>query len=132
VFNACTNPNLIPQWWGPKEFTTAVDVMDVKFGGVWRYVQHGPYGNKFAFRGVYLTVTPPERLAYTFEFEGMPSHVMLETALFEEQNGKTTMTVIDLFQTVDDRDGALQTGMKEGAAESADRFAQLLQKLKGD
>ena len=57
---------------------------------------------------------------------------MLETALFEEQSGKTTMTVLDLFQTVDDRDSALQKGMKEGAAESADRFAQLLQKLKGD
>lgn len=57
---------------------------------------------------------------------------MLETAVFEEQSGKTTMTVLALFQTVDDRDGALQKGMKEGAAESADRFAQLLQKLKDD
>ena len=56
---------------------------------------------------------------------------MLETALFEEQSGKKTMTILDLFQTIDDHDGALQKGMKEGAAESADRFAQLLQKLRG-
>jgi uncharacterized protein YndB with AHSA1/START domain len=132
VFKACTDPNLIPQWWGPKEYTTAVDEMDVRFGGIWRYVQRGPEGNEFAFKGVYHTVTPPERLAYTFEFEGMPAHVMLETAMFEEQSGKTTMTVIDVFQTVEDRDGALDSGMKEGATESMDRFAQLLQKLKGD
>lgn len=69
VFKACTDPNLIPQWWGPKEFTTTVDVMEFRFGGVWRYVQRGPDGNEFAFKGVYHTVTPPERLAYTFEFE---------------------------------------------------------------
>ncbi len=75
---------------------------------------------------------PPERLAYTFEFEGMSAHVMLETAIFEEQDGKTTMTVIDVFQTVEDRNMSLQSGMKEGATESADRFAEVLQKLTSD
>ena len=132
VFKKCTDPNLIKQWRGPNEYSTAVDEMDVRFGGVWRYVQRGPDGNEFAFKGVYHTVMPPERLAYTFKFEGMPSHVMFETAMFEEQDGKTTMTVIDVFQTVEDRDEALQSGMKDGATESMDRFAKLLQKLKGD
>ncbi len=97
VFKACTDSNLIPQWWGPKEYDTSVDAMDVRPGGVWRYVQRGPDG-EFAFKGVYHTVMPPERLVYTFEFEGMPGHVMLETVTFEEQNGKTKMTVADVFQ----------------------------------
>jgi uncharacterized protein YndB with AHSA1/START domain len=103
--------------------------MDVRFGGVWRYVQRGPDGNEFVFKGVYLTVMPPKQLVYTFEFEDMPGHVMLETAVFEERHGKTTMTVIDVFQTVEDRDGSLASGMKEGATESMNRFAELLQKL---
>jgi uncharacterized protein YndB with AHSA1/START domain len=73
---------------------------------------------------------PPERLIYTFEFEGMPDHVMLEIVTFEEQGERTMMTVIDVFQTVEDREGALQTGMQERAAESGERFAELLCKLK--
>lgn len=129
VFKACTDPNLIPQWWGPKEYDTSVDAMDVRPGGVWRYVQRGPDG-ELAFKGVYHTVMPPERLVCTFEGEGMPGHVMLETVTFEEQDGKTKMTVADVFQTVEDRDGALQSGMKEGAIESGDRFAELLRKMK--
>jgi uncharacterized protein YndB with AHSA1/START domain len=71
---------------------------------------------------------PPERLVYTFEFEGMPDHVMLEIVTFEEQGERTKMTVIDVFQTVEDREGALQTGMQGRAAESG--FAELLRKLK--
>ncbi len=130
VFKTYKDPNLVPQWWGPKEFTTTVDEMDVRFGGVWRYVQRGPDGNEFVFKGVYHTVIPPEQLAYTFEWEGMPGHLMLETAIFEEQDGKTLVTVTDVFQTVEDRDGALQSGMNEGATESMDRFAELLQNVK--
>jgi hypothetical protein len=49
MFKTCTDPNLIKQWWGPNESSTAVDEMDVRFGGVWRYVQRGPDGNEFAF-----------------------------------------------------------------------------------
>ncbi len=130
VWKACTDPKLIPQWWGPHGYTTTVETMDVRPGGAWRYIQRGPGGGESAFRGVYKTVMPPERLVYTFEWEGMLGHTMLETATFEEQDDTTKMTVTDEFQTVGDRDEALLTGMEVGAIESGDRFAALLNKLK--
>src|SRR4051794_32418110 len=129
VFKAYTDPAFVPQWWGPKSMTTIVDKMDVKFGGIWRYVQRKPDGSEYGFRGVYHAIVPNERLVFTFEFEGMPGHVMLETLAFEEHNGKTKMTDSSVFQSVEDRDGMLQSGMEGGAAESLDRFAMLLKAL---
>ncbi len=70
---------------------------------------------------------PPERLVYTFEFEGWPGHIMLETVTFEEHDGKTKLTDKSVFQTVEDRDGMLKSGMQEGAAKTMDRFTELLE-----
>ena len=78
---------------------------------------------------MYHEIVAPERLVYTFEFEGMPGRVLLETVTFEEQGGKTKLTDKSVFQTVEDRDGMLQSGMEEGAAESMDRFVELLAKV---
>jgi len=128
VFKASLDPNLIPQWWGPKRYTTTVEKMDVKPGGVWRFIQRDQEGNKYAFNGVYREIVSPEREVHTFEFEGMPGHVMLETSTFEEFEGKTKLTVSDLFQTVEDRDGMFNSGMKEGATESMERLEELLKK----
>ena len=130
VFKAYTDPNLIPQWWGPRNLTTTVDKMDVRPGGAWRFVQRGPDDSEYAFSGVYREIVPPERLVDTFEFEGMPGHVLLETVTFEEQDGKTKLVVTSLFQTVEDRDGMLKSGMEEGAAETMDRLEEYMEKEK--
>ncbi|MHB8118993.1 MAG: SRPBCC domain-containing protein [Methanothrix sp.] len=82
------------------------------------------------FTGVYREIVPPEREVHTFEFEGMPGHVILETSTLEEFEGKTKLTVTDLFQTVEDRDGMINSRMKEGATESMDRLEALLKKQK--
>jgi len=129
VFKASTDPNLIPQWWGPKRFATTVEKMEVKPGGVWRFIQLDQDGNKYAFNGAYREIVPPEREVHTFEFEGMPGHVILETSTLEEFEGKTKLTVTDLFQSVEDRDGMFNSGMKEGSTESMDRLEKLLKKL---
>jgi uncharacterized protein YndB with AHSA1/START domain len=129
VFRAYTEPDLVPKWWGPRRLTTTVEEMDVAPGSVWRYLQHDAEGNEYAFHGRYREIQAPERLVYTFEFEGMMGHVLLETATFEARDGKTKLTVTDLFDTVEDRDGMLQSGMEEGASESCDRLAELLTAL---
>jgi len=127
VFNAMTDPKLIPQWWGLRNLTTTVDKMDVRAGGLWRYIQHDQQGNEFAFHGVYHSITAPERVVDTFEFEGMPGHVVLETMILEAQaEGTTRLTVSSIFQSVADRDGMLSSGMDEGANESYDRLDELL------
>ena len=126
VFKAITDPAAIPQWWGPRRFTTVVDEMDVRPGGKWRYVQHDAEGNEFAFHGTYQEVVPPERLSYTFEWEGLPGHISLETITLEERNGKTTSVDVVRFDSKEDRDGMLQSGMTSGASESMDRLEEYL------
>ena len=130
VFTAMTDPKLIPQWWGQRNYTTIVDRMDVQAGGLWRYVQRDQQGNEFAFHGVYHSITAPERVVNTFEFEGIPGHVILETMTLEAQaDGTTKVTVASVFQSVADRDGMLSSGMEEGANESYDRLDELLATL---
>lgn len=126
VFEVYTDPRAIPNWWGPRRLTTTVDRMDVRPGGAWRFVQRDAGGNEFAFHGVYHDVVPPERLVQTFEFEGMPGQVVLETATFEDLGGRTRLTTTSVFQTVEERDGMVASGMEEGAVESMDRLEELL------
>ncbi len=129
VFKALTDPDLIPQWWGPRYLNTTIDQLDLKKGGIWRFVQHDAEGNEYAFHGVYHTVEAPERLVYTFEFEGMPGHVLLETAVLEDIDGRTSLTQQSVFQSVQDRDGMVQSGMEKGVADGHDRMVELFQKI---
>lgn len=126
VFKAFTDPTLIPQWWGPRLYTTSVDKLEVRMGGLWRFVQRGADGSEYGFRGVFHEVKSPERLVYTFEWEGMPGHILLETIELEEHDGKTRVIDSSVFQSVEDRDGMLQSGMEGGATESWERLDELL------
>ena len=95
-------------------------------GGRWRFVEREAEGNEYGFHGVYHDLQAPERIVYTFEYEGMPGHVLLETIVLEDQDGRTLMTDTSVFQSVADRDGMLQSGMESGAAESFDRLDDFL------
>lgn len=130
VFKAMTEPQLLAQWWGMRNTVTTVDKMETKHGGRWRFVDHDAEGNEYAFRGVYHEVSSPERLVYTFEFEGMPGHVLLETITFEEKDGKTVITDSSVFQSVEARDGMIEAGMESGAAESFEMLDELLVAMK--
>jgi uncharacterized protein YndB with AHSA1/START domain len=129
VFKSWTDPESIPEWWGPSRFTTSVDKMEVRKGGIWRYIQRDSNTNEYVFNGVYHDVVSPERLVHTFEFEGMPGQIGLVTVTFEDEpEGKTKFTETSLYPSVEAREGVLQSGMAEGATELMDRFAELLAK----
>ncbi|MGB7969153.1 MAG: SRPBCC family protein [Methanobacterium sp.] len=129
VWKIYTDPKLLSKWWGPKMLETNIEQMEVKTGGSWRVVQKDTEGNEFAFHGVYHDVKP-YNLTRTMEWEGMPGHVLLETVKMEEINGKTKVTDINVFQSVEDRDGMVETGMKRGVDESYERFVMLLKEFK--
>jgi uncharacterized protein YndB with AHSA1/START domain len=100
--------------------------MEVKKGGVWRFLQRDADGKEHAFNGVYHEITPSQRLVHTFEYEGTPGEVLLETVTFEERGGKTTLRDQAVFQSVANRDRMLEDGMQEGAVETMDRLERLL------
>ncbi|MGB8232388.1 MAG: SRPBCC family protein [Methanobacterium sp.] len=128
VWKIITDPKLVPRWWGPKMLKNNVEKMEIKTGGSWRIVQQDPEGNKFIFHGVYHDVKPYQ-VTRTMEWEGMPGHVLLESVKMEEIDGKTKVTNNTVFQSVEDRDGMVETGMKGGVDESYDRFNELLKEI---
>ena len=126
VFAAMTDPDAIPKWWGPRDETTTAESMDVRPGGFWRFVSRDSQGTEYAFHGYFHEVMAPERLVYTFEYEGTPGHVVLETITLEDLGGRTRVTDRSVFQTVEDRDAMVRSGMESGATESMERLAELL------
>ena len=131
VFAVYTDPQLIPEWWGPRETTTAVDRMDVRTGGSWRFLVRDADGSESGFHGSYREVTPPDRIVQTFEWEGMPGHVSVETAVFEDLGDRTKVTTTTLFHTTEERDGMLQSGMERGMNETFARLDALLARQSG-
>jgi uncharacterized protein YndB with AHSA1/START domain len=129
VWAVYTDPALIPEWWGPRGTTTIVDHMDVRPGGSWRFVGRDCDGVESAFRGTYREVSPPERIVQTFEWEGMPGHVSVETAVFEDLGEQTKVTTTSLFHTTEERDGMLHSGMERGLDETYARLDELLARL---
>jgi uncharacterized protein YndB with AHSA1/START domain len=126
VFRAFTDPDAVRQWWGLDSSETVVDLLEARPGGRWRFVERDGKGGEDAFHGVYHDLQAPERIVYTFEYEGMPGHVLLETVVLEDQDGRRLMTDTSVFQSVADRDGMLQSGMESGAAESYARLDRYL------
>ena len=128
VFRAMTDPTLLAKWWGPRRYRTVVDTMDVRPGGKWRMRNIGADG-EHAFRGEFREVTPPERVVWTFEYEPLPGHISVETMTLTEREGRTLLTVHDVFSSKEDLDGMLQSGMESGMAESYDRLDDLITEL---
>jgi uncharacterized protein YndB with AHSA1/START domain len=126
VFEAHTSCEHMKHWWGPRRYEITACDMDFRPGGAWRIVQRGPDGDEHAFRGQFREILPPERIVWTFEYEGFPGHVSVETLTLEDIGGKTRLTTRSVFDSVEDRDAMLQSGMEEGAAETWDRLEAYL------
>jgi uncharacterized protein YndB with AHSA1/START domain len=125
VFRAYTDPKLLSQWMGPRKYKMTIDQMDVRHGGRWHFTHIDTDGTKYGFHGEYREIVPPERIVQTWNFEGMPGE-SLQTALFQEHNGRTTVKSIVKFQKKEDRDGMLASNMESGLNESYDRLDELL------
>jgi uncharacterized protein YndB with AHSA1/START domain len=98
VFDAWTNPRHVVHWWGPDGFTNTIHEMDVRPGGVWRFVMHGPDGIDYRNRIVFVEVVRPERLVYRHEPENGGEDVSFDvTVTFAEQGAKTSLTMRMLF-----------------------------------
>jgi uncharacterized protein YndB with AHSA1/START domain len=129
VFEAHAKCEHLRRWWGPRGHAISECRMEFRPGGAWRIVQRTPTGQEHAFRGQYREIVAPERIVWTFEYEGLPGHVCVETLSFEEKDGVTTLTSTSVFDSVEDRNGLLQGGMESGATESMERLGELLEEL---
>jgi uncharacterized protein YndB with AHSA1/START domain len=125
VWRAFTEPELLAQWWG-RGNKLVIERMEVERGGHWRVVEHGPDG-VHGFEGRFREVTPQDRIARTFEWDGMPGYTILETAeFFDAGEGRTRVVSTSLFFTPEERDGMLHSGMEGGMAQSYAALDRLL------
>ena len=121
VWRAYTEPALVAQWWG-RGHRLVIERLELQRGGHWRWVEHGPNG-VYGFEGRYREVTPPTRFVRSFEWDGMPAHVTIETVTLEDLGDEGTRIVIVMqMHTPEERDGFLQSGMQQGMDAA---FAQL-------
>ena len=128
VFEAFTNPEHVPRWFGPRGWSVPVCEIDLRPGGAWRYVLRGPNGEDMGMSGVYQEIAPPDRVVTTESFDDYPGE-SLNTLTLTEEDGKTRYTVTVLYADKETRDAVLASGMSEGAAETLERLAEHLGSL---
>ena len=98
VFSAWTNPELLKRWWGPRGFTNTFHEFDLKPGGKWRFVMHGPDGGNYANESVFVEINAPEKIILNHISH---PHFQL-TATFEEVSKEKTKLIFEqVFETVE-------------------------------
>ena len=128
VFRAYTEPELVAQWMGPHGLEMEIVEYDARPGGSYRYIHRDNEGNEYRFHGVFHTVTGSETLIQTFEWEGAPGQVSLDSAKFEDLGGRTRLRLHSVFPTVEARDAAVASGMSRGITDSMERLDTVLAK----
>lgn len=119
VWEVWTNPEHIKHWWGPNGFTNTIHEMDVRPGGIWNYIMHGPDGTNYSNKSVYKEVVKPEKIIY----DHISSPKFQFTALFIEQGNKTIVTIQMLFASRKDKQMVVADfGVDEGLKQNANRF----------
>ena len=129
VYRALTEPDLLVQWLGPRKYTMTIERYDLRDGGTYRYIHADDAGNAYVFHGVFHGDPSPDGMVQTFEFEGAPGNVSMDTLTLEEHDGKTTVRSNSVYQSVEARDAMVQSGMAEGMNEGYDRLDEVLAKL---
>lgn len=130
LFRAYTEPDLLKQWLGPAKYEMVVDRYEVRDGGRWRYVHRDGDGNEYGFHGVFHGDPTPDVMTQTFEFEGAPGHVSLDTLVLEDVGGRTLARTRSVFQTLEARDAMVAAGMAQGVDEGYGRLDDLLARMR--
>ena len=128
VFAAWTDPHQASVWWAPQDCTPLSCEMDVRPGGVWRFVMHGPDGVDYKNKIVFVEVVKPERLTYRHAGEEVHDEVKFHTTVtFADRDGKTELTLRMVFATPEERDHVVETyGAIEGGRQTLERLAEHL------
>jgi len=127
VYRAHSDSELVKQWLGPRGYVMDIETYDVRTGGRYRYIHRTPDGVEFAFRGSFHSVTENAQIVQTFEFEGYPGVVSIETLDLEDLgDGRSRARVHAVYPTIEARDGMIASGMEGGLTEGYEQLDELL------
>jgi len=127
VYRAHQDPELVTRWLGPHGYEMTIEVWDLRTGGRYRYEHVGDDGERYAFNGVFHSAVPGERIVQTFEYEGVPGVVALESMTFEDlPGGRSRLSGRSVFPTQEARDDMVASGMETGVVEGFERLDDVL------
>jgi uncharacterized protein YndB with AHSA1/START domain len=130
VFRAHKDPDLVQQWLGPRGYEMEIESYDFKTGGRFRFIHRNPEGEEYAFNGVYHVVRENEFAIQTFEFEGYPDVVSIESLIFEDLgDGRSRVRGHSTYPSLEARDGMVSSGMESGMSEGYERLDEVLTML---
>jgi uncharacterized protein YndB with AHSA1/START domain len=125
VYKAWTTPELIKRWWAGNRGVVTVAAVDLRVGGMWRYVMVTEGGFEVAFHGEYREIIPNERIVCTEVYEAMPGEGVVQTATFTEAGGRTTFKLLVDAGSKEVRDAIINSGMESGMQEGYDLLEQI-------
>jgi uncharacterized protein YndB with AHSA1/START domain len=137
VYRAWTTPELIKRWWSGERGEVTTAEVDLRVGGIWRYVMVANGGFEVAFHGEFREIVPNERIVSTEVFEGMADAVgpqeelaPVNTVTFAEADGRTILTILTECLSREMRDVIIDSGMEAGMQESMDRLERVANSLR--
>jgi uncharacterized protein YndB with AHSA1/START domain len=125
VYEAYTTPDLVKRWWSGQRGEVTLAEIDLRVGGMWRYVMVAQGGFEVGFHGEYREIVPNERIVSTEVYEGMPDGEAVDTVTFSEADGLTTLTILVQHTLKEHRDAHINSGMEAGMQESMDALEQV-------
>jgi uncharacterized protein YndB with AHSA1/START domain len=130
VFRAHKEPELFKRWLGPRGYEMDLQEFDFTTGGGYRYIHRDGEGGEYAFRGVFHVVRDNEFAIQTFEFEGFPDVVSIESITFEPlEGGRSRLVGHAVYPTLEARDGMVSSGMEEGMVDGYDQLEEVIATL---
>jgi uncharacterized protein YndB with AHSA1/START domain len=128
VYRAWTTPELVKRWWSGRQGEVTIAEIDLRVGGVWRYVMVADGGFEVAFHGEYREIVPDERIVTTqvYEVPGAPEgEGVLNIVTFTEVDGRTTLTLLVQTTSKEERDATMSSGMEVGMQEQMELLEQV-------
>ena len=130
VYRSHADPDLVEQWLGPHGYTTEIDHWHLRTGGSYRFTHIDPDGERYEFHGVFHEARPNDVIIQTFEFDGFPDVVSIETLRFVAlDDGRTRLVGHSSYPSQEARDGMAESGMEDGMAQGYDRLDGVLAEL---
>jgi uncharacterized protein YndB with AHSA1/START domain len=125
VYKAWTTPELVERWWSGQRGKVTLAEIDLRVGGMWRYVMEADGGFEVGFHGEFREIVPNERIVSTEVYEGFPDGEALNTLTLTEENGRTTLSVLVQHSSKEHRDAHINSGMEAGMQEAMDLLEQV-------
>lgn len=132
VFRAFTEREHLDQWWGPNGYRNQSESLELRVGGEWRFVMNGPDGKVWVNWIRYEEIHAPERLVYSHGGDDPDEAQMRVTVRFEEQGGRTKVTMTSVFASAEVVEAVKKFGAIEGGQQTLARLAGFLPHLADD